>query len=70
MPIKKSERKETVPTSVRVTPTAARLWDELSARMGLSKAGVLETLLRDRARAEGIPTEAPAATAEKEAVTA
>ncbi len=54
MPVKKSERKETVPTSVRITPTAQRLWDVLAERMGLSKAGVLETLLREKARAEGV----------------
>jgi len=54
MPVKKSERKETVPTSVRITPTAQRLWDVLAERMGLSKAGVLETLLREKARSEGV----------------
>lgn len=57
---KKNERKETLPTSVRLTPTAQRLWEELAERMGLSKAGVLETLLREKAKAEGIQDREPA----------
>jgi len=52
--VKKSERKETTPTSVRITPTAQRLWEALADNMGLSKAGVLETLIRERAKADGI----------------
>ena len=63
MPAKKGDRKETVPTSVRITPTAQRLWDELAERMGLSKAGVLETLLREKARAEGVSERETEATA-------
>jgi len=43
-----------VPTSVRVTPTCERLWDALAKSKGLSKAKVLEVIIRDRAKAEGI----------------
>jgi hypothetical protein len=57
-PRKKSDRKETLPTSVRITPTCQQLWDDLAEHMGLSKAGVLETLIRDRAKAEGLQVRA------------
>ena len=40
--------------SVRITPTTARIWQELADHWGQSKTAVLERLLRDTARAEGI----------------
>jgi hypothetical protein len=51
------ERTSTVPTSVRVTPTCERLWEALAKSKGLSKAKVLEVIIRDRAKAEGIEVE-------------
>jgi hypothetical protein len=48
------EKTGTVPTSVRVTPTCERLWEALARSKGLSKAKVLEVIIRDRAKAEGI----------------
>jgi hypothetical protein len=56
---KGTEKKETLPTSVRVTPTCRQLWDELARQMGLSNAGVLEVIIRDRARVEGITLTKP-----------
>jgi hypothetical protein len=57
----KNEKKETLPTSVRVTPTCKRLWDALAERMGLSNAKALEVIIREKAKAEGIydPADAP-----------
>lgn len=49
MPRKKLPPKETLPTSVRLTPEASRLWEALAEKMGLSKAGALETILRSEA---------------------
>lgn len=53
------EKKQTLPTSVRITPICRELWDELARRMGLSNAGALEIIIRDRAKAEGITLTKP-----------
>jgi hypothetical protein len=50
-----AREKKDSPVSVRLTPTAARLWEDLAGRWGQSKAAVLERLLREAARTEGIP---------------
>ena len=46
--------RDTVPTSVRVTPVCKQLWDGLAEKMGLSNTGVLETAIRRLAREEGV----------------
>ncbi len=40
--------------SFRLTETADNLLDQLAERMGLSKTAVLETLIRNEAKAEGV----------------
>jgi predicted DNA-binding protein len=42
------------PTSFRLSPKAHQLLDALAEHMGLSQASVIETVLRDAARARGI----------------
>jgi hypothetical protein len=54
MPVKNGERKETVPTSIRITPTCKRLWDALAQEMGVSNAALMEVLIREKAKAEGL----------------
>jgi predicted transcriptional regulator len=41
-------------TSFHLSPEARRLLDELAKAKGLSKTGVLEVIIRDAARQEGI----------------
>ncbi len=41
-------------TSIRLTPEATSLLSRLSEALGLSQAGVLETIIRDKAKAEGV----------------
>ncbi len=41
-------------TSVRLTTVGNELWEELADSMGVSKTGVLEILVREKARALGI----------------
>ena len=38
--------KETLATSLRLTPTCLELWEALAAREGLSRTGYLETTIR------------------------
>lgn len=52
--VKKFGKKETLPTSVRVTPEATAIWEALASKMGLSKAGVMETILREAAEKRGV----------------
>ena len=40
---------EKAPTSFRLTPTAARLLEQISEREGIAKSAVLELLIRRRA---------------------
>lgn len=40
------------PTSVRLSPEGKRLLIALAKHMGLSQTGVIETLVRDKARQE------------------
>ena len=54
---KKKEKKLTLPTSVRVTPTCKRLWDALSTHLGISNAALLEIIIREKAKTEGIREE-------------
>ena len=51
------DKKETLPTSARVTVVGVRLWDKLAESMGLSRAGVLEVLIREEARRKGLYSE-------------
>lgn len=46
------QRKEV--TSIRLTPEARTLLQRLAEMTGLSQAGVLETMIRDRAKREDI----------------
>lgn len=50
----KKPSRETLPTSVRLSPTAMRLWQQLAKEMHLSKTGVLESAIRELARREGV----------------
>jgi predicted DNA-binding protein len=43
-------------TSVRLTPEAKTLLQRLSDSLGLSQAGVLEILIRDKAKRERVET--------------
>lgn len=45
---------KSTPITLRVTPTAARIWDDLADKWGQSRAAVLERILREVAQAEGI----------------
>jgi hypothetical protein len=51
---KNGEKKETIPTSVRITPVCKELWDTLAERAGVSNTAYLETLIREKAKAEGV----------------
>lgn len=51
---KKSVARDTLPTSIRLSPGATRLWQKLAIKMGLSKTGVLETAIRQLAKTENI----------------
>lgn len=50
--------RETIPTSVRISPVCKLLWDGLASKLGLSNTGVLETAIRRMAKEEGIEIEA------------
>jgi predicted transcriptional regulator len=57
MPATKKGTKDTIATSVRVTPLGRAIWDKLAEKMGLSATGVLETALRRMAKDEGFSLE-------------
>jgi hypothetical protein len=42
------------PTSFRLSPDGRRLLGELARRLGVSRTAVLEVLIRQKARQEGI----------------
>lgn len=42
------------PTSFRLSHEALRLLAALAKKLGLNKAGTLEVMIRDRAKAEGV----------------
>jgi hypothetical protein len=44
------------PTSFRLSPDGRRLLEELSRRMGVSRTAILEVLIREKAKQEGIDT--------------
>ena len=54
---KHGEKNKILPTSVRITETGKRLWDELAAEAGVSNAAYLETVLREKAKERGLKTE-------------
>lgn len=43
-----------LPTSIRLSPEAKRLLKELSDKLSISQAAVLEIIIREKARAEGV----------------
>ena len=45
-------------TSLRLSPEAKRLLEELANRLGVSRSAVLELAIREYARREGIDTRA------------
>ncbi len=51
---KSGDKRETIPTSVRITPICKELWEALAERAGVSNAAYLETIIREKAKAEGI----------------
>jgi predicted DNA-binding protein len=44
------------PTSFRLSVEARRMLDELEAHLGLKRSAVMEMLIRERHRAEGLGT--------------
>lgn len=46
-----------LPTSIRLTPLAKRLWELLAQRAGVSQAAWLETTIRKEARREKLKAE-------------
>ena len=54
----KGTSRETVATSVRLTPLCMRLWEQLASRAGLNKTAYLENTIRRQAKDEGIDAEA------------
>ena len=59
------EDKQAAPTSVRVTATCMRLWNELARRQGLTRTGYLETTMRRLATEAGIEWDDTIETAQK-----
>ena len=51
---KASKKRSTIPTSLRLSPRAMRLWERLAEHLGLNKKDVIEVALRHLARHEGI----------------
>lgn len=51
---KRRHGRDTVPTSVRISPTCNRLWERLSENMGVSKTAVIEFAVRALAESKGI----------------
>jgi biotin operon repressor len=48
------ENKETLPTSMRLTPTALTLATKLARLLGISRTAVFETAIRDLAERKGV----------------
>jgi hypothetical protein len=48
------ENKETLPTSMRLTPTALTLANKLARLLGISRTAVFETAIRDLAERKGV----------------
>ena len=48
------DKKVTVPTSMRITPLADAIWEQLSKDLGVNKMGILELSLRYYAREQGL----------------
>lgn len=53
--------RKTIPTSFRLSEEARSLLGELAERLGVSRTGIVEMMIRDLARREGLdPVKAPA----------
>jgi hypothetical protein len=56
-----NDKREPVPTSVRVSPLCLELWKKLAQKQGLTKAKYLEVAVRRLAAEEGIRSDAESA---------
>ena len=54
MPRVKGSGKQTVATSLRLSPLCVRLWEELAARAGLNRTAYFETTIRRLAQEHAV----------------